>query len=50
MAKDKIRMPTSHAGITQYFDDYKSKIEIKAEHVIVICVIVIIFELLLRIL
>jgi preprotein translocase subunit Sec61beta len=50
MAKDRIRMPTSHAGITQYFDDYKSKIEIKPEHVIAICVVIIIIELLLKIL
>jgi preprotein translocase subunit Sec61beta len=50
MAKDNIRMPSSHAGITQYFDDYKSKIEIKPEHVIILCVIVIIIEILLKVL
>ena len=41
MAKDSTRMPMSTAGITSYFEDYKSKIEIKPGHVIVFSVIVI---------
>ena len=48
MAKDdRIRMPSSGAGITQYFDDYKSSIEFKPEHVVIFAVVVIILELLL---
>ncbi len=48
MAKDnKINMPSSGAGITQYFDDYKSKIEFKPEHIVIFAVIVIVLELLL---
>lgn len=48
MAQDKISMPSSMAGLTRYFDDYKSKIELKPEHVIALIIIVIILELLLN--
>ncbi len=41
MAKESTRMPMSTAGITSYFEDYKSKIEIKPGHIIVFSVIVI---------
>ena len=41
MAKnEKINMPTSTAGITRYFDDYKSKIQFKPGHVIVMCMVI----------
>lgn len=50
MARDnKITMPTSTAGITRYFDDYKSKIEFKPGHVVILIVIVIILTVLLHI-
>jgi len=49
MAKDKISMPSSGAGITRYFDDYKSKIEFKPHHIIVLVIIVIIIEIFLHI-
>jgi len=49
MAKDKINMPTSTAGLTRYFDDYKSKIEIKPGHVIILIVIVLILEIVLHV-
>lgn len=49
MAQDKITMPTSTAGITRYFDDYKSKIEIKPGHVIILIVIVLILEIVLHV-
>jgi preprotein translocase subunit Sec61beta len=48
MAKDKISMPSSTAGITRYFDDYRSKIELKPGHVIVLVCIVMILVLLLH--
>ncbi len=48
MADDKIQMPVSTAGLTRYFDDYKSKIELKPEHVIALIVIVILVEILLN--
>lgn len=48
MAQDKISMPSSGAGLTRYFDDYKSKIELKPEHVIILIVVIIIVEILLN--
>ena len=49
MAKDrKINMPSSMGGLVRYFDDYRSKIELKPGHVVVLAVIVIIVVLLLH--
>ena len=48
MASDRITMPTSSAGITRYFDDYKSKIEFRPAHVIVLTILVIIIEIILN--
>ncbi len=42
-------MPTSTAGITQYFDEYKSKLVIAPGHVIILIVIVIALVLLLQV-
>ena len=49
MAEEKIRMPASFGGLTRYFEDYKSKIVLKPEYVIVIIAIVILGEVALRI-
>jgi preprotein translocase subunit Sec61beta len=49
MPPDRISMPTSTAGITRYFDEYKSKIEFKPGHIIVLTILVIIIILLLHI-
>ncbi|MBN2458811.1 preprotein translocase subunit Sec61beta [Candidatus Woesearchaeota archaeon] len=46
--QDKIQMPSSGAGITRYFDDYKSKIEFRPEHVIIMVVLVIIIVIALH--
>ena len=49
MAKDnKIRMPSSGAGITQYFDDYKSKIEFKPMQIVIFAVLVILIVVFLH--
>jgi preprotein translocase subunit Sec61beta len=48
MAKNQISMPSSQGGIVRYFDDYKSKFQIRPEHVIVLVVIVIIIEAILH--
>ena len=46
--QDKIQMPSSGAGITRYFDDYKSKIEFKPEHVVIMVIIVVIIVVVLH--
>jgi len=48
MSDDKIQMPSSGAGLTRYFDDYHTKVELKPEHVIILIVLVIIIEILLN--
>ena len=49
MAKDnKIHMPSGMGGLVRYFDEYKSKIEIKPGHVIVLIVFVVIIILFLH--
>jgi preprotein translocase subunit Sec61beta len=37
---DKIQMPSSGAGITRYFDDYKSKFELKPAHVVILAILI----------
>ncbi len=48
MAKDKIQMPSSTAGITRYFDDYKSKITFKPGHIIILTILVIVIAIILH--
>ena len=46
--KDRVSMPASTAGLTRYFDDYRSKIEMKPAYVIVIAVAVMLVIILLN--
>jgi len=46
---DKIQMPSGMGGLVRYFDEYRSKIEFKPGHIIVICVVIIIILILLHI-
>ena len=48
MAKDRINMPMSGAGLTRYFDEYKSKITFKPGHIIILIIIVIILMIFLN--
>lgn len=48
MAKNKIHLPSGMGGLTRYYDEYKSKIEIRPGHVIVICVVVLIIMIILH--
>ena len=45
MADNKIQMPSSGGGLVRYFDDIKTKIEIKPAYVIAFIVVVIVIEL-----
>jgi len=38
MAQEKIQMPSGTAGLTRYFDDYKSRFELKPGHVVILAV------------
>ena len=48
MAKDKITMPSGGAGITRYFDEYRSKLRFKPGHIVVLCIVVILLAILLH--
>jgi preprotein translocase subunit Sec61beta len=48
MAKEKMNMPMSGAGLTRYFDDYKSKIDFKPGHIIFFALIVVLIVLALH--
>ncbi|MEM4244902.1 MAG: preprotein translocase subunit Sec61beta [Candidatus Nanoarchaeia archaeon] len=45
---ERIQMPTSGGGLVRYFDDYKSKIEIKPIIVVIAIIVVILLELYLH--
>lgn len=47
MAQDKIQMPSGMGGLVRYFDDYKSKIQFKPGHIVILCIVVIIIMILL---
>jgi preprotein translocase subunit Sec61beta len=48
MGNNKVQMPSSGGGIVRYFDDYKSKIQFRPEHIIVLVIVVIIIEVILH--
>lgn len=47
MSRDKVSMPSGMGGLVRYFDEYKSKIEFKPGHIIILCIIVIIIMIIL---
>ena len=48
MAQDRISMPSGMGGLVRYFDDYKSKINFKPGHIIVLSIVVIVVMLILN--
>ena len=48
MADNKISMPSGMGGLIRYFDEYKSSIQLKPGHVIVVVIVVILIEILLH--
>lgn len=45
---DTIRMPSSQGGLMRYYDEYKSKFQLKPGHVIVMAILVIVIEIILH--
>lgn len=41
---DQISMPSGMGGLTRYFDEFQSKIQLKPVHVIILIVLFIAFE------
>ncbi|MBT3303835.1 preprotein translocase subunit Sec61beta [Candidatus Woesearchaeota archaeon] len=50
MSQDKMSMPSGMGGLVRYFDEYKSKIEFKPGHIVILTIIIIILMILLNVL
>jgi preprotein translocase subunit Sec61beta len=48
MRDNRISMPASTAGITRYFDEYKSKFTFKAGHVIILAIVIMVVVILMH--
>ncbi len=48
MADNQIRLPSGQGGLTRYFDEYRSKIEISPGAVIIFCILIIVIIILLH--
>jgi len=48
MAKPKVQMPQSTAGLIRYFDESKSAIKFKPQHIVGFAIVVIAIELALK--
>lgn len=48
MADEGIRMPMGTGGLLRYYDEYKSKVQIKPQYIIIMIAVVIILELFLK--
>ncbi len=48
MASNKLRLPSSSAGITSFYSEYRSNFVLKPGHVIAITLFIIVLEILLR--
>ncbi len=48
MAKPKVQMPQSTAGLIRYFEESKSALKFKPQHIVVIIVIIIAIEFSLK--
>ena len=47
MAQNRITLPSGTGGIVRYFDEYRSKLEFKPGHIVVICLAVIVIMIIL---
>ena len=49
MSDKKVNMPASTAGLTRFFEDYRSKIEFKPGHVIILAVVIMLITITLHV-
>ena len=47
MAQNRINLPSGTAGITRFFDEYKSKISFKPGVIIFVAILVMVIEIIL---
>jgi len=48
MADNRIQMPSGMGGLVRYFDEYRSKVEFKPGHIVILCIIIILVLLFLQ--
>jgi preprotein translocase subunit Sec61beta len=48
MANDRMYLPQSGGGIIRYFDEYKSKLEFRPQHIILMIIVVVVLEIILH--
>jgi len=48
MAERKVAMPATTAGVTRYFEDFKTNVQIKPGHVIVLAILIMLITLMLH--
>ena len=48
MANEQISMPAGIAGITRYFEEFQSKVQLKPEHVAILAGAFVAVEILIR--
>ena len=48
MADNRVQMPQSGGGLVRYYDEYKTKLELKAAHIIAFILLIIFLEILLH--
>lgn len=49
MARDnRIQLPSGSGGLTRYFDEYKSKVQIAPGHVIILAALIVIIVIILH--
>jgi preprotein translocase subunit Sec61beta len=49
MADDRISMPSGMGGLVRYFDEYKSKVHVKPSHVVLMVILLVAFEIIIRV-
>jgi len=47
--KNRIHLPQSTAGLVRYFEESKEAIKLKPEHIVIVCVLVLVLEIALKI-
>ncbi|MBI1971187.1 preprotein translocase subunit Sec61beta [Candidatus Woesearchaeota archaeon] len=48
MAQDRVQLPSGTGGLMRYFDEYRSKIELKPGHIILFVILIVVIELVLH--
>jgi len=47
--KERIQLPQSTAGLVRYFEESQEAIKLKPQHVITICILILVLEIALKV-